>query len=382
MKDIFIIAAKRTPQGRLSGALAGRSASDLALAAGKEALRTVAPESIDRTIIGNVVSAGLGMNVSRQVSVKLGIPVERHAFTVNMMCASGMQSVILGIEAILSGQAHTVLCGGTESMSNAPFLLGKARNGYKLGDGILNDALLKDGLVDSFSGEHMGLAAERLAGMFGITREQQDIFALRSQTRCAKAAEEKRFADELVPMDELTADEHPRPDTSLEKLASMKPAFSPTGTITAGNASGINDGAALIVITDSETMQQNHWLPMARITAWSTVGCDPKLMGLGPVHAVRALFGKKEIPAGSIDTVELNEAFAVQALACIKELKLDPEKVNQEGGAIALGHPIGASGARLIAHLAWKIARDEADNGIAALCVGGGMGSAMLLEKA
>jgi len=380
MTRACIVAAKRTPQGRFMGALAKRSAVDLGIAAGRAVLQTIDPEQIDQVIVGNVIAAGLGMNIARQIGVGLGVPVDRPAFSVNMMCASGMQAVILATQAILAGQARVVLCGGTESMSNAPFLLDRARVGYKLGDGVLIDSLLRDGLVDTFDNEHMGLTAERIAHRYRIDRAAQDVFALRSQQNTAKAYAEGRYRDELAALPELDSDEHPRPDTTLEKLSALRPAFKPDGTITAGNASGINDAAAMLVVCDEQTAGEHKWQPLAAIGAYTTVGCDPQWMGLGPIHATRRLCDHHQLDVTAFDMIEINEAFAVQTLACIKELSLDPEVVNPDGGAIALGHPIGASGARLLVHLAHQIAVGRSKRALATLCAGGGMGAAVVLE--
>jgi len=382
MKKLFIVSAKRTPQGRLLGALAKWSAADLAKEAGREMLKTIAPQDIDQVILGNVISAGQGMNIARQVGVGLGIPVERPAYTVNMMCASGMQAVILAAQTILAGEANAVLCGGAESMSKAPYLLDRARGGYKLGDGTLMDSILRDGLTDVFSGKHMGITAEAMTEKYGINRVAQDAFALQSQQKYANAHAKKAFHDEIVPVDNLVQDEHPRPDVTMEKLSAMKPVFKPDGTITPGNASGINDGAAMLIVCNETTLVQKGWTPLARIAGWSVVGCDPGQMGLGPVHATRALCQRLALTIDDFDAIELNEAFAVQALACMKELNIKAGRVNPNGGAIALGHPIGASGARLIVHLAHRIARREIGKALATLCVGGGMGTALMLEKA
>jgi len=381
MTRVSIVAAKRTPQGRFQGALAKYSATDLAVVAGKAALEGINPERIDQIIVGNVVGAGLGMNMARQVGIGLGIPVDRPATTVNMMCASGMQAVIQATQAILTGQARTVLCGGTESMSNAPYLLDRARAGYRMGDGVLIDSLLRDGLIDTFDNEHMGMSAERIADRYRLDRASQDAFALRSQENTAKGYAEGRYADELVPVAELDHDEHPRPDTTLEKLSSLRPAFKPDGTVTAGNASGINDGAAMLVVCSRDTAAEHGWQPLVTIGAYAAVGCDPRFMGLGPVHATRLLCERYQLDPADFELVELNEAFAAQALACIRELSLNVDRVNPDGGAIALGHPIGASGARLVTHLAHQINRARAARALATLCVGGGMGASMVLER-
>jgi acetyl-CoA C-acetyltransferase len=373
MKPIWIVSAKRTPQGRFLGALAKRSAVDLAVVAGKAALSGVDPALIDAVIVGNVLGAGLGMNVARQIGIGAGLPVSTPAFTVNMMCASGIQAVILAAQAIQAGSARMVLCGGTESMSNAPYLLDRARGGYKLGNGVLIDSLLRDGLTDAFSDEHMGLTAERVAERGKVSREAQDRFAARSQQRYAAASAAGRFDDEIVPVDKLEKDEHPRPETTAGTLAALRPSFNPTGTVTAGNASGINDGAAILVVCDEERGREAGLSPLMILTNHASVGCDPALMGLGPVHATRRV--SRDV--SEFDMIELNEAFAAQSLACMQELGLDEERVNPDGGAIALGHPIGASGARLLVHLAHRRPR----RGLATLCVGGGMGCAVVVER-
>ena len=381
--EIFIVAARRTPQGKLAGALANYSATDLAVAAGQAALTGLDPAQIDSVILGNVIGAGQGMNIARQVGLRLGLPVAVPAFTVNMMCASGLQAVALAVQAIQAGQSHAVLCGGTESMSNAPYLLERARAGYRLGDGKLVDALLRDGLVDPLSREHMSGGVERLAAEYQIMRADQDVFALRSQQRYFAASEAGRFKAELIALPELDRDEHPRADTKLEKLATLKTVFSAAGTITAGNASGINDGAALLVVCDRATARQHNWQPLARIVGTAVVGCEPERMGLGPVHAIRKLCDRQAGRVEDFDTIEINEAFAAQTLACLKELNLTgDERVNPDGGAIAVGHPIGASGARLVVHLAHRLAAGQTQRGLGALCVGGGMGIAIALERA
>ncbi len=381
---IYIVAARRTPQGTFLGALAKHTAVDLALAAGKAALGNIGAdnrESIDQVIIGNVLSAGQGMNIARQIGVNLDVPVDRTAFTVNMMCASGMQAVLLAAQAIKVGDARVVLCGGTESMSNAPYLLDGARKGYKLGNNILTDSLLRDGLVDTFANEHMGLTAEALAERYHIGRQEQDSFAFSSQQKYAGAAEKKLFQAELVPFPELARDEHPRPETTIEQLSKLTPVFKKDGTVTPGNASGINDGAAVLVVCDEKSAAENGWQPLAELYGWAGIGCDPKIMGLGPVFAVKKLCTRLGIPVEDFDTIELNEAFAVQSLACIRELNLQEDRVNPDGGAIALGHPIGSSGARILAHLAHRISRGLTGNGLATLCVGGGMGFAAALRR-
>lgn len=381
-QPVYIVAARRTPQGRLLGALSTYSAADLAVHAGEAALEGVSPGIIDRAIVGNVLGAGQKLNIARQVALRLNLPVHVPAFTVNMACASGMLAVSLAEQAIRLGEAGVVLCGGTESMSNAPYLLPKARRGYKLGDGVLIDTALSDGLTDALCGEHMGITAERLAREYRLDREAQDGFALRSQQRTARAMESGVYADELVAVGIIERDEHPRLDSTLDTLASLKPAFDPSGTVTAGNSSGINDGAAMLLVAGAEAVKKHGLRPLAEIEASTQIGCDPKRMGLGPVYAIRALCDKLGCSVDAFDTVEINEAFAAQALACMIDLKLRPDAdhVNRHGGAIALGHPIGASGARLVTHLAHQVRRGDSHRAMASLCVGGGMGAAMVLR--
>ena len=376
MNRVVIVAARRTPQGRFLGGLCKRSAVELGVAAAAAALEPVGAACVDLVIVGNVLGAGLGMNVARQIGVKAGVPVAAPAFTVNMMCASGMQAVMLAADAIRAGDAEVVLCGGTESMSNAPHLLPRARTGLRLGDGVLVDTLLCDGLVDAFDGRHMGLSAERLAREYRLTRDQLDAFAVESQRRYSPAA----CADEIVAVGELSADEHPRPTTTLPDLAKLAPAFDPAGCVTAGNASGVNDGAAMLVLASEAVARRRGWPVLAAIDGQAAAGCDPALMGLGPVHATRKLCARTGTAIGDYDAIEINEAFAAQVLACLAELGLDQRRVNEHGGAIALGHPIGASGARLIVHLAHRIARGGVARGLATLCVGGGMGTAVALS--
>lgn len=385
MSRVAVIAARRTPQGRFLGSLSKFSAVDLAVSAGKAVLDDLPDadlvKSVDLTILGNVLSAGTGMNVARQTGVRLGLPIEGTAFTVNMMCASGMKAVMLGCEAIAAGSAQIVLCGGTESMSQAPFLLHRARTGLKLGDATLVDSLLNDGLIDAFDRKHMGLSAERLAREFSIGRQEQDDFAARSQTRYAEAAAAGRFAAELVSVSNVSADEHPRPETSVESLAKLTPAFEPNGSVTAGNASGINDGAAMVLLCSEAFAASRRIEPLAIIDGFAEAGCDPARMGLGPVFATRKLLKNTGTKLDDFDTIEINEAFAVQTLACMRELDCHPNVVNPDGGAIALGHPIGASGARLVVRMVHRIHSGLTREGMATLCVGGGMGAAIRLIR-
>ena len=379
MIELVIVAARRTPQGRFLGALKALSAVDLGLAAAQAALAAIPPERIDRVIVGNVLGAGVGMNLARQIGLRAGVPQPVPACSVNMMCGSGMQAVILAAQAIRAGEAEVVLCGGSESMSNAPHLLQRAPEVRRLGADGRADSLQCDGLVDPLLGEHMGVTAERLATHYKLDRETQDAFAVRSHHAYAEALAAGRFAAELVAVGGCAHDEHPRPDLTREKLATLRPAFAATGTVTPGNASGINDGAAMLVLASAPAAARHGWPVLARLTAWTAVGCDPATMGLGPVHAIRQLRERHGIRHEDCDRIELNEAFAAQALACQHELGLDAARVNGDGGAIALGHPIGASGARLLVHLAQRTAAGDSRRSLAALCIGGGMGIAMAL---
>ena len=380
--DIHIVAAQRTPFGRFLGKLSAYSPVELATAVGNASLDGLDRSHIDLCVLGNVLSAGQGMNIARQVALSLSLPEQAPALTVNQMCASGMTSIICAVQAIRSGDATAVLCGGTESMSRAPRVLAGSREGSKLGDLVLVDTLLKDGLTDPSSGKHMGLTAEELASAYSISRADQDEFALRSHNSWAEAEKRGDFAAERSKVGELTTDEQPRPGSTAEKLGALRPAFLKTGTITAANSSGLNDGAALLVVADGATCQRHGWKPLARIAGWATVGCDPARMGLGPVHAIKALLQRHGGALADYDSIEINEAFAAQVLACSCELGLPPERLNACGGAIAIGHPIGASGARLVVHLAHRIAGGGSRRALASLCVGGGMGIALALEKA
>lgn len=389
MTRLVIAAARRTPFGRFRGKLAGMSPVDLATAAGRAVLEGLNPAGIDQVILGNVLSAGQGMNIARQVGVRLGLPMEVPAYTVNMMCASGLQAVLLGAQAIRAGDARAVLCGGVESMSQSPLLVTRPAPKTPPDVATAVDSMLRDGLIDSFSNRHMGETVEDLAGEYRITRAEQDAFAARSQRKCAEAQATGRFADELVPVNGLEVDEHPRPEATVESLEGLKTVFRPDGSITAGNASGVNDGAAVLLLAEETWAKSQAWPVLAELEAGVVVGCDPQRMGLGPVHGLRALVTRLGCGLGDFDTLELNEAFAAQSLACLRELGLSMDEpaagqpaVNPDGGAIALGHPLGASGARLLTHLAWKVARGESQRAAAALCVGGGMGIAAAVRGA
>lgn len=379
MEEIVIVAARRTPIGKFLGGFKHSTSVELACAAGAAALEPIDRRRIDQVIVGNVLGAGQGMNIARQIGLRLELPQTVPAYTINMMCASGMQAVLLAAQAIRAGEARAVLCGGTESMSNAPYLLSRARTGLKYGNTELVDSLLQDGLHDPFDHRHMAETAQTLANDYRISREEQDEFALRSQVRFEAARAAGRFAAEIVPVGSVTQDQHPRPDTSLDGLANLASAFGPGGTITAGNASGLNDGAAMLVVADRQTAERKGWPVLAVLEQWASVGCDPQRMGLGPVHAIRKLV-ERGLSLASCDTFEINEAFAAQTLACAQELQLDPDRLNPDGGAIAVGHPIGASGARLLVHLAQMAAIGVTKRSTAALCVGGGQGIAAVVR--
>ncbi len=376
---IHIVAAHRSPIGRFDGGLKNFTATDLAGHIAKVTVPETLRPYIGQVILGQVLQAGCGMNTARQVGLKLGIPKTTPAFTVNMVCGSGLKSVTLGADAIAQGEANLVLTGGVESMSNAPHYSMDSRFGQKLGDSRLLDAILTDGLSDPVLQRGMGDIAEELAVEYDISREEQDEFAMRSQQRAAATRE--AFRREIVPIDNVEADEHPRPDTTLEKLQSLAPVFDEDGTITAGNASGINDGAATVLLANGTELAKHKLESRARIVGATAVGCDPARFGLGPVGAVQSLCKQTGWDLSKVDTVEINEAFAVQTLACARELELSDEQLNPCGGAIALGHPIGASGTRILVTLLHHLEDTDGKRGIATLCVGGGMGIAMAIER-
>jgi acetyl-CoA C-acetyltransferase len=382
-KPVYLVAARRSPIGRLSGALKSLTAADLALQVTEAVVPAALKPVIDQVVLGQVLQAGTGMNVARQLGLRLGLPQTTPACTINMVCGSGLKAVALAADAVASGESSLVLAGGVESMSRAPHYASDLRSGKKLGAVTLTDAILADGLTDPVLKLEMGVTAERIAEMFKISRQAQDEFALRSQQRAV--ASRDAFRREIVSIKTkdgmVEIDEHPRADTTLEKLGNLKPAFRPNGTITAGNASGINDGAALVVIANDEAVKHNGLQPRARLVAAAAVGCDPAMMGLGPVHAIRRLLEETGWKLDEVDAAEINEAFAVQTLACAQELQLDLNKLNQRGGAIALGHPIGCSGARVLVTLLHILEDRKLRRGIAALCVGGGMGIAMAIER-
>lgn len=380
---VFITDARRSPIGRLGGGLRSLSATDLVLPVAQAMMPDELKSSINQVILGQVLTAGSGMNVARQLGLRLGLPQSVPAFVVSMVCGSGMKAVALAADAVASGESSLVLTGGVESMSRAPHYTSDLRGGCKLGDSTLVDAILADALTDPVLKLGMGETAERIADACGITRAEQDAFALLSQQRAASNRD--AFQREIVPIETreglVQHDEHPRADTTLEKLAKLKPAFRKDGTVTAGNASGVNDGAALLVLASASAMSQHGLQPRARIIASAAVGCDPATMGLGPVHAIRRLCEETGWKLDEVDAIEINEAFAAQTLACARQLGIDGNKLNRRGGAIAFGHPVGCSGARVLVTLLHLMEDLNLQRGIASLCIGGGMGIAMAIER-
>ncbi|MFD2235546.1 acetyl-CoA C-acetyltransferase [Phaeospirillum tilakii] len=390
MTDIVIAAAVRTPIGSFSGSLAGHSAAQLGALALRAALeRTgLAPAEVDEVLLGQVLTAGQGMNPARQAALAAGLPVESTAVTINQVCGSGLRAVALAAQAIRAGDATVVLAGGQESMSNsqhATFL----RGGVRMGPATLTDTMVHDGLTDIFNNYHMGVTAENVAREHGITRADQDEFAAASQAKAEAAIKAGRFQDEIVPVPVVVkkqetrfdTDEFPRFGTTAESLGKLKPAFQSDGTVTAGNASGINDGAAVLVVTSAAEAARRGLTPLARIASWATAGVDPKVMGTGPVPASRKALAKAGWRVEDLDLIEANEAFAAQAIAVNRSMGWDTAKVNVNGGAIALGHPIGASGARVLVTLLHELRRRDARKGLATLCIGGGMGIALCVER-
>lgn len=393
MRSVLILGAVRTPVGSMSGVFSTASAVHLGVTSVTETLNRagVTASQVEEVILGNVLMAGQGQNPARQVSLGAGMPDSVPAFTVNKVCGSGLKAMELAWQAIQLDRAQFIVAGGIENMTQAPYLLPAMRAGARLGDTQTVDSLVRDGLWEIFNGYHMGITAENIAERFGITREAQDQFAYESQQKCAKAIEAGRFKAEIVPVAVkqrkgetlVEADEHPRPDTSLDKMAKLPPAFKKDGTVTAGNASGINDGAATVLLAAEDALtpevKRDGAVYLRDVRA---CGCDPKVMGLGPIGAVRALLEKNGLSIGDIELWELNEAFAAQSLAVMRELGMPPEIVNVNGGAIALGHPIGCSGARISITLIHEMKRRSVRYGVAALCIGGGMGIAALVENA
>ena len=392
LKEVVIVGAVRTAVGRFGGMYSDVPAVNLGVTAVKEALKRaqVEPGQVDELIYGNVLNAGLGQNVARQVELGAGIPMEAGAFTINKVCASGLKSVMLAAQAVMCGDSKIVVAGGTENMSQAPYVLKSARWGARMGDTKMVDTMVFDGLTDIFNGYHMGITAENVAEKYGISRADQDALALASQQNAEKAVKSGRFKDEIVPVlvpqkkgDPKVCDtnEHPRFGATPESLAKVPPAFKKGGTVTAGNASGINDGAAALVVTTAETAKAMNLPVLAKIKAYGWGGVDPAYMGIGPIAATKAAMAKCGVTPSDFDLIEANEAFAAQAEAVIRELKFKREIVNVNGGAIALGHPIGASGARILVTLLFEMAKRDAGLGLATLCIGGGQGAALIVER-
>jgi acetyl-CoA C-acetyltransferase len=391
MKEAVIVSAVRTAVGSFNGALASFSAVELGGLVIKAAIEKagVPAELIDEVIFGNVLQAGLGQNPARQAAMKAGIPVEVPAFTVNKVCGSGLKTVNLAAQAIVAGDADIIVAGGMESMTNAPYVLNKARWGYRMGDAQITDVMLRDGLTCAMNGYHMGITAENVAEKFGITREEQDQVAVESQSKAIQAIESGAFKNEIIPVivkgkkgDRIfDTDEFPRAGTTLEALGHLRAAFKKDGTVTAGNASGINDGAVALIIMSADKAKELGIQPLARIRAYGEGGVDPSIMGLGPIPATRKALAKSGLTIADMDLIEANEAFAAQFIAVGRELGFSKEKVNVNGGAVALGHPVGASGARILVTLLYAMEKRNAKLGLATLCIGGGQGVATIIER-
>ena len=390
MTEVVIAGAVRTPVGSFNGSLSALPAHDLGAIAISEALSRakVDPKDVSEVIMGQILSAGAGQNPARQAAVNAGIPVESTAYGINQLCGSGLRTVALGSQAIKAGDSTIVVAGGQESMSQSTHVM-HMRNGTKMGNAELIDTMIKDGLWDAFNGYHMGTTAENVAEKFQLTRDEQDTFAAASQNKAEAAMNAGRFKDEIVPVTIKTrkgetvvdTDEYPKPGVTAEGLGGLRPAFSKEGTVTAGNASGINDGAAAVVLMSADEAEKRGVEPLARIVSWATAGVDPSIMGTGPIPASRIALDKAGWTVGDLDLIEANEAFAAQACAVNKDMGWDTDKVNVNGGAIALGHPIGASGARVLVTLLHEMQKRDAKKGLATLCIGGGMGIAMCVER-
>ncbi len=395
MQKVVISEPLRTAIGSFGGTLKDTSTVKLGSTVIKEILKrtNVDPKEIDDCIMGNILTAGQGMNTSRQIALDAGLPIETPAFTINRVCGSGVQSIALAAQAIKAGDAETIIAGGVENMNQAPFYLNKARYGYKMGmpKEEIVDGMVYDGLWDIFNDYHMGVTAENLAEAYNISREEQDQFAYKSQVKYKAAMEEGKFKNEIVPVmipqrraDPIPfeIDEHPKGNTTVETLSKLRPAFKKDGTVTAGNASGINDGAAAVLVTSDEKSKELGLNPVASVVSYAVAGVDPSIMGIGPVPAIQKALDKAELSLDDIDLFELNEAFAAQSLAVLRDLPIPEDKINVNGGAIALGHPIGASGTRILVTLLHEMKkREDVKLGLASLCIGGGMGIAIIVEK-
>ena len=392
MKEVVIVSACRTPIGSFGGSLKSVSAADLGAITVKEAIKRagIAPELVEEVVYGNVLQAGLGQNVARQVSIKAGLPVETTAVTINIVCGSGLKTVAMAAQAIKAGDADIIVAGGTENMSAAPYVLPAGRWGARMNNSTMVDAMVNDGLWDAFNQYHMGITAENVAEQWGITREEQDAFAVRSQNLAEAAIKASKFKEEIVPVEipqkkgdpvVFDTDEYPKFGASIEKMAKLKPAFKKGGTVTAANASGINDGAAALVVMSKDKAQELGLSWLCEIVSYATGGVDPSIMGVGPVASCTKALAKADMTIDDIDLVEANEAFAAQSIAVARDLKFDMDKVNVNGGAIALGHPIGDSGARILVTLIHEMIKRDSKTGLATLCIGGGQGQTMIIKR-
>lgn len=392
MREVVIVSAVRTAIGSFGGSLKLVSASDLGALVIKEALKrsNIKSDMVQEVIMGNVIQAGLGQNVARQAAVKAGLPVEVPSMTINKVCGSGLRSVALAAQIIKAGDADIIVAGGMENMSQSPYLLETARFGQRMGDGKMIDSMISDALSDAFNKYHMGITAENIAEQWGLTREMQDEFAVKSQIKTEAAIKEGKFKDEIVPVSipqrkgepkVFDTDEFPRFGASVSSLGKLKPAFKKDGTVTAGNASGINDGAAALVVMSAEKAKELGIKPMCKILSYGSKGVEPSIMGYGPFHATKKALEDTGLTIKDLDLIESNEAFAAQSLAVAKDLEFDMDKVNVNGGAIALGHPVGASGARILVTLLHEMEKRDAKTGLATLCIGGGMGTALIVER-
>jgi acetyl-CoA C-acetyltransferase len=388
---IYLVAAVRTPIGKFGGGLSSLNAAQLGTAVARATLERsgIDPAEVDEVIFGNARQAGVGPNVARQVAIKSGLRHEVPAYTVNQACGSGLRAIMNAADQIRLGEANVILAGGTESMSNTPYLLTRARWGQRMGDGEVIDGMMRDGFLCPLADEMMGSTAETLADRYHISREEQDRFAVESQVKAARAYEEHRFADEIVPVTVdgkkgdvvIAQDEHPRFDATLDSMARLPPVFRKEGSVHAGNSSGVTDGAASMLVASERAVRDNNLTPMARIVGYAQAGVDPKVMGLGPVPATRKLFDETGLTLDDVDLIELNEAFAAQVIACDRELHFDHARLNVHGGAISLGHPIGATGARITTTLLHALRTRDAKLGLATLCISGGMGLSMIVER-
>lgn len=392
MKEVVIVSAVRTPVGSFGGVFKDVPAVDLGVVAVKEAIRQagIKPEDVNEVYMGCILQSGLGQGVARQISVKAGIPVEVPATTINMLCGSGLRTVSLATQTIIAGDNDVVVVGGAENMSRAPYVLNNARFGSRMGNDTMVDTMIYDALTDAFHGYHMGITAENIAEKYGITREEQDAFAAASQNKAERAMADGKFKDEIAPVMipqrrgeplVVDTDEYPKKGVTVVSLAKLRPAFKKDGTVTAGNASGINDGAAALVVMSKEKAEELGLTPLATIVSYGNGGVDPSIMGIGPVPSTKTALQKSGLTIDDMDLIEANEAFAAQALAVGKDLKWDAEKVNVNGGAIALGHPVGASGARILVTLLHEMKRRNSTYGLATLCIGGGMGTSVVVKR-